>query len=64
MRRITFKPSAMNAMGANRANDARDAKEALVLPLVRSTAERVVELTDLVAELQARIEALEAKGAA
>jgi len=55
------KPNALLAMGANRATEARGVRDANVLPLIRASADRLLELTDLVAELQARVAALEAK---
>jgi len=58
------KPNALHAMGANRATEAREAKDANVLPLIRASADRLLVLTELVADLQARVVVLEATGAA
>lgn len=53
------KTNAHRAMGANRAAEQRD-KELLVRnELARDSAQRIVELTELVADLTARVEALE-----
>jgi hypothetical protein len=55
------KPNALLAMGANRATEAREIRDANVLPLIKVSAQRLVDLTELVAELRDRVEALEAR---
>ena len=59
MIRHTTKPRAAIAMGANRANDKRDEERLTLLEALRESALRIGELTDLVTDLQGRIEQLE-----
>ena len=54
-------PSALAAMGANRAKELAQDRNLELLTLARDSAARLVELTELVVELQARIELLESK---
>lgn len=59
MMRPQTTPKAALAMGANRANE-RNAKDMAELKeLCRLGAQRIVELTDLVADLQERVAVLE-----
>jgi hypothetical protein len=56
------KPAAAAAMGANRASDHREKLMAEMMDLCRHSAQRIVELTEVVADLQERITQLEAGG--
>ena len=55
------KPLAMQAMGANRAADQRDTEKLALLEVTRNSAQRIGELTDLVAELAERVAVLESR---
>ncbi|QLQ17648.1 MAG: hypothetical protein HZT43_01340 [Exiguobacterium profundum] len=61
MRQPAPKPAAAQAMAANRIKDRQDAQMATLMEQLAATANRVVELTEKVGELQDRIEALEAR---
>jgi hypothetical protein len=56
------KPAAAAAMDANRASDQREKLMAEMMDLCRHSARRIVELTEVVADLQERITQLEAVG--
>ena len=53
------KPKAAQAMAANRAAEQREKQLADLMVLCRDGAVRIVELTELVADLQDRVTALE-----
>ena len=61
MNRPIPKPIAMQSMAANRAADQRDTEKLAMLEVTRNSAKRIAELTDLVADLLDRVEALEAR---
>lgn len=63
MMRPQQKPNAAMAMGANRAAELRADHMAALIETCRESAKRILELTELVAELQDRVAALEAAGA-
>lgn len=56
------KPAAMHAMDVNRSNERHTKQFADLLDLSRATAERVAELTGLVADLQERVAQMEGEG--
>lgn len=63
MMRPQPKPKGMTAMGANRALDHQAKSLAELTELWLATGKRVLELTELVQTLEAKVAALEAVGA-
>lgn len=63
MMRPQTKPKAMSAMGANRALDRQAKTLAELTELWLATGKRVLELTELMETLEAKVAALEAAGA-
>ncbi len=57
--RMMTQPKAMAAMGANRVAERRDKEKAELMEMLHAFAQRVVELSKLVAALQERVEKLE-----
>lgn len=62
MLRPLAKPAAAVAMAANVAAERRERQLAEMMDMARATMRRVVELTDQVADLSARIAQLEGEG--
>lgn len=59
MMRPHTKPAAAMAMGANRAAEQREKQVAALMQLARDSAQRIVELTETVADLRERVAVLE-----
>lgn len=59
MMRPHTKPAAAAAMGANRAAEQREKQVAELMQLARDSAQRIVELTETVADLRERVAVLE-----
>ena len=55
------KPIAMQSLAANRAAEQRDTEKLALQVVVRNSAQRIAELTDLVAELADRVAVLESR---
>ena len=54
-------PAAMQAMAANRIAEQREKEKVEWMEMARTFAQRVVELTELVVDLQERVEQLEGR---
>lgn len=62
MRKPIPTSSAMRGIGANRAREQRDDEKADLIEVVRASALQIAALTELVMELEGRVNVLEAKG--